>query len=74
MWNFFVFKLSLVLLNWDLSIFENMVDSDQLASDLQIRIHTVFQSECKYMLTTRMLQVNEEECSTYKYSARQGLK
>ena len=41
-----------------------------------IRIHTVFQPDRKYMITTGMLQVNKvktgQECSTQKYSARQG--
>ena len=54
---FAVYKLTLVLLNLDVSFFVNTVDPDQLASSL-IRIHTDFHSACKYMLITGMLKVN----------------
>ena len=40
----------LTILNLNISGFENSVDLDQLTS--KIRTHTVFHSNCKYMLIT----------------------
>ena len=43
----------------DISRFENSVDPDQLASmrSQLIRIHTVFHSDCIYILKTGIMQV-----------------
>ena len=47
---------TLVLLNPDLSLFENIVDPDP--DRHLIRIYTVFNPDWKYMLTTEISQDN----------------
>ena len=56
---FYKTLLTLVLLNPDLSFFEDTVDKDQLATDQLASGETLFYTLIeKYMLTIRMLQVN----------------
>ena len=46
------------MLNWDISCFENSVDSDQLASRKPAdQDPHCFHSACKYMLITGILQL-----------------
>ena len=57
-------SIALILLNPDVSRFENSVDPDQLTSEKPADQdpHCFFQSSCKYMLNVDLMKIGEE-CS-----------